>query len=421
MASELEGLISSDIPESGSISWSEPVISGKHVIFGSCDRHLYCIDLKTGKLLWKFLTGGAVFSGANAVRGKIYFSSADKHLYCLTQEGRLVWKKIFPGWPIGITAVEDRLYISCLDGNLYAISLDGETIWKFSTGGMLVGYPAVINGNVYFGSFDKNFYCLDDEGGMKWEFLTGGRIEWAVGISGKKQIWSVTGRNGTKKAGEGAIFFGSYDNHLYSLDLEGNFRWKFLTGGKVATPPSFREGMVYFGSYDKNFYCIDENGRMKWRFVAGGFLDTPACIVSEAAYFGCHDGSLYAVELDGRAAWKFQTGGPVLSPPVHHKGVIIFGSSDSFVYAVRIRDRKILWKFQTGLPAAPFLDFLRRFTEAVETEQKPQTFLQWKPETLKNSYERGAELGNFVTSGYKSDNPYMNKPLYRMKSPYEKK
>ena len=93
------------------------------------------------------------------------------------------------------------------------------------------------------------------------------------------------------------------------------------------------------------------------------------------------------------------------------------------MYALDLKTRKILWKFQTGLPPGSPKGFLKDFTDIItaETEKKPFTLSAWKPETLKKSYDWKSEVGNIVTSPYKSENPYMNKPVYRMNNPYKEK
>ena len=422
MPKDVEQLMKeSAIPEGGSISWCEPVIAGDKLIFGALDKHLYCLDIRTGKILWKFLTGGAIFSGAVVVKDRVFFSSSDKYLYCIElEDGALIWKKIFPEWPMSITFAEN-LYIGCNDSNVYCLSPeDGRMIWNFRTGGFMIGYPAVINSLIYCSSFDNNFYCLDLDGKMKWKFLTGGRLEWAYCISDESgQAWSVTDRHGDRNA-DGNIYLGSYDNCLYSLSLDGKFNWKFLTGKRVGAPPAVHDGNIYFGSTDKNFYSLKQNGVMNWRFVTGGLIDTPACIENNTAYFGCYDNSLYALNLDGTQAWKFLTGGPVMSPPVIIDGILYFGSWDSYLYAIRLRDKKVIWKFKTGSAPVPPKDFLTDFIEIVDaTEKKPFSFSDWKPETLKKSYEWKAEVGNLITSPYKSENPYMNKPVYKMDNHYK--
>lgn len=411
------------IPEGGSIAWSAPAISGNRLVFGACDRYLYCLDKNTGKLIWKFLTGGPIVNPPNVVKDKVFFPSQDKHLYCLSMKtGELIWKRLFPQWPISPTFSDGMLYLGCTDNNFYALSADdGSKVWSFRTGKTPTALPAVINSSICFGSLDNNFYCLDMDGRLKWKFRAGGPLDWSLGVADKgQQAWSMRDRNGNKEVADGMIYFGCYDNHLYALSTEGDFRWKFLTGNIVPPSPAIFNSRIYFGSWDKNFYCLDsDSGAMKWRFVTGGFIDTPPLILGGFAYFGSYDQNMYALGLDGSRAWTFTTGGFVVCPPVVADGVLYFGSCDTYMYAIRLSDKKLLWKFQTGMPAASLEHLLKEFTDIVQASRQPFTFSDWKPETLKKSYGWSIEMGHLVTSPYKSENPYMNKPVYRTENPYD--
>ena len=50
----------------------------------------------------------------------------------------------------------------------------GEPVWSYETGHWIRSQPAVANGVVYFGSFDDVFYALDIENGdLLWNFKAG--------------------------------------------------------------------------------------------------------------------------------------------------------------------------------------------------------------------------------------------------------
>jgi outer membrane protein assembly factor BamB len=56
---------------------------------------------------------------------------------------------------------------------------------------------------------------------------------------------------------EGAVYFGSIDHHLYSLDAEtGELRWRFKTGGPIPSSPTVEGNIVYFGSTDRYVYAV---------------------------------------------------------------------------------------------------------------------------------------------------------------------
>src|SRR5438045_4204314 len=90
--------------------------------------------------------------------------------------------------------------------------------------------------------------------GVKWRFATGGRV-----------VSSAVSR-------DGAIYFGSDDGNLYSVDAAtGKQQWQFTTGGPVASTPAVDGGTVFFGSYDGKFYAVDtRSGALKWKFSGGG-------------------------------------------------------------------------------------------------------------------------------------------------------
>ena len=65
------------------VNSSRPFMSGRVVYFGSRDDHLYAVDIKTGKELWRFKTEYNVKSSPAISGGVVYFGSRDGHLYAL--------------------------------------------------------------------------------------------------------------------------------------------------------------------------------------------------------------------------------------------------------------------------------------------------------------------------------------------------
>jgi len=99
-------------------------VDDKNMYIGNIDKHLYAINKNTGKLSWKFPTGGAVRSGPS-IGGKV-------------------------------------VYVGSEDGSLYAIDVaTGKEKWKFKTGGKIThSSPWVGNGVVYIASYDGFVYAL---------------------------------------------------------------------------------------------------------------------------------------------------------------------------------------------------------------------------------------------------------------------
>ena len=53
------------------------------------------------------------------------------------------------------------------------------------------------------------------------------------------------------------VYVGSNDGRLYALDVEtGQEKWRFKTGGPVASSPAIAGGVVYFSSLDGYLYAV---------------------------------------------------------------------------------------------------------------------------------------------------------------------
>src|SRR5215510_3865618 len=109
----------------GGSSWpGQPSVDEQHVFFGSADGNLYCLDKKTGSLVWSYKTLDSL--------------------------------KATP------TIAGDRLIASGLDHNIYCVDKrNGTLLWKYTTGFEVDCSAAVIDGRVYFGGEDHSFYCLN--------------------------------------------------------------------------------------------------------------------------------------------------------------------------------------------------------------------------------------------------------------------
>ena len=68
-------------------------VSGDSVFFTSSDGRVVCLDAKTGKMRWEFVTGGSITCAPNVSKGKVYVGSDDGYVYCLDGgTGKLAWK-----------------------------------------------------------------------------------------------------------------------------------------------------------------------------------------------------------------------------------------------------------------------------------------------------------------------------------------
>jgi len=246
------------------------------------------------------------------------------------------------------------LYFGGDDGNVYAVDAEtGRQIWKHATGGPVCATPAVGDGTVYIGSYDGKFYALNAQtGAVKWKFSTGGerRFE-AKGLHGLQPKTQTIADPfdvflSSPVVAQGAVYFGSGDGNLYSLDsASGELRWKFKAGDVIHCSPALADGVLFFGSWDSYFYAVDAaTGKEKWRFHGGedpvihnqvGFQSSPA-VVDGVVYIGCRDSNLYALDATtGKEKWRFNNElSWVITSPAVVQGKVFFATSDSSLYHV---------------------------------------------------------------------------------------
>jgi len=85
---------------------------------------------------------------------------------------------------------------------------------------------------------------------------------WSVKLSSKASAPVIAG---------GTVFVADVDAHaVCALNAaDGTERWRFVTGGRVDSPPTWHEGLVLFGSHDGWVYAVRaDSGKLAWRFKA---------------------------------------------------------------------------------------------------------------------------------------------------------
>ncbi|MHC4726167.1 MAG: outer membrane protein assembly factor BamB family protein [Planctomycetota bacterium] len=132
------------------------------------------------------------------------------------------------------------------------------------------------------------------------------------------------------------VFLALNDEHQIAAlnSNDGQTHWKFFTGARIDSPPTYYKGMVLFGSADGFVYCLDaSNGKLKWRFQAapedrhiGAFgqlesawpINGSVLVINGTAYFAAGrtsqlDGGIYLYGLDaitGRLRCQNKLEGP---------------------------------------------------------------------------------------------------------------
>lgn len=278
----------------GSVCWSgythgaefgihgTPAVAGGVVYIGAYDGALYAYDLESGALLFRTPIGDSIGSSPVVHDGKVYVS-VETHV------------------PTGIMAIVDAKSGAILWRD------DGLRDHPHSSVALDLERNVMVVGD---NSGDLTAWSIDPPA-RKWVMQTGGAIKGPILVH------------------DGAAFFGSWDRHLYAVDLEtGKPRWKVTVEGRAmsgaALSPSL--GLVYMGSHDGTLYALDaRSGRVAWTFETEGLVISSPVVAGDRVLFGSHDGHLYIVDAGtGAEVYRFKARGEVSSSPALLGDRIVF-------------------------------------------------------------------------------------------------
>lgn len=222
----------------------------------------------------------------------------------------------------------------------------GEILWEFSTGNSVVSSPILDSaGNAYVGSLDGYIYSVDTEGNQRWRFQTADWVESSPALSHD----------------ESRIYVGTWDDRILAINTsDGSLAWEFAVASLVyASPAVAADGTVYVGASDGYLYAINPNGSLKWDVEVGGELDSsPAIDEKGNVYVGSSSGAVVSVNAAGEERWSWdvpsESGAGARetdvssSPMITSTDLLFVGSKNFYVYALDTTDGSLVWKYETG-------------------------------------------------------------------------
>lgn len=206
---------------------SGAVMSGKYVVYANTAGIVYALDAATGEPVWKYTTGGKIFS-TPAVYG---------------------------------TGDNASVIIGSCDRNIYSLNIKtGKVNWTYRCEKSVLGSPTIFNGKVYIGASDNTFRCLNAKNGkLIWENRE---------IKGFIEAKPYVDRE--------QVVIGDWANTLYSFNpSNGKLQWTWnKKGSRMLSPaavwPIKAHGNIIFATPERVTYGVDaKTGKQLWR-VAGG-------------------------------------------------------------------------------------------------------------------------------------------------------
>lgn len=308
---------------------SSPLVSGGRVyvpaIHSTAFRNagaVYCLDLATGKQVWRFDDGGKMqhtYSSPCLYDDRLYVGEGMHanftcKFYCLdAKTGRKNWQALTEGHIESSPCVAGgKVFFGAGDDGVYALdAVTGEQCWHFEGPFHFDGIPAVSGRRLFIGSGVSREHrtmealCLDTDTG---------KIVWRMPMN--LPVW------GSPVVGEEDVFFGLGNGRLQTPALppekpagalecrrgrDGERRWHYNVSDAVLTRAALGPGHVYFGARDGHCYCLDRRtGELAWKQDLGSPVMTNPALLGDRLYVIASAGRVCCLDIQtGRVQWTF--------------------------------------------------------------------------------------------------------------------
>lgn len=279
----------------------------KFGIVGCYDGYLYCFDVLSGEILWKFNSSGMIKSKPLVINdGLIIFGNynQNENLYCIKvdNDGNIdsLWNKHVGdrGIYANILQISSNIVIVVtLSSTIHCIRTDnGEEIWRKNFKFPIFSTPIIIPGRHEFlvAEVSDNIYCIDFDGNIVWNFNDfDGQIFSSFAISNEED--SIK------------IIFGSHDKFLRCLIYNSqkskvNLHWKLPLQSQIySTPKVIRlKDKDYVISCSTNGYINFislKSGQIEYTKKLPGEIFSSPAITNNFVFIGCRDNNLYGFLL----------------------------------------------------------------------------------------------------------------------------
>jgi outer membrane protein assembly factor BamB len=226
---------------------------------------------------------------------------------------------------------DGTIYVGSLDGQFVALRRDGSLKWRYSAGQKVYPSALVVGTSVIFGTHQQELVSLSLDGQPRWKLPLKDVVDASATLGPDGRIYVVA-------------------NGAYAVDLLGRMHWHKPTAGHVRTAPAIHPGrLVIIGTTEGSLLAIRPNGELAWETPLGGAIEGAASIDDEGRiYVGTGRGEVVQLEASGKVSWRFETGDEVrATPAIARNGNIIIGSYDGHVYALS-PNGDVIWKVATG-------------------------------------------------------------------------
>ncbi len=287
---------------------------------------------ETGHLVWRFHTGGSIFSppAFDPARGRIYFGATDKRLYALDVRGLYLWSFAVGDNVATRPAVAgDIVLFGSEDRHVYALNADtGALLWQAETGAAVVSSPAIAGDLALIGSDDGAVYAYDiATGALNWDYAADGAIEAPIVVAGD------------------VAYAASNAGALVALEAaSGAERWVTRIGAGVRYAPAKGDGFVVVVDEAGRLTSLAaDDGRRLWQDPAHRYSGAPL-VVGQSILAIDEGGTFRLFDQAGRQVRHWATSERVGIAETGNRYDFIYGPTVGGGAIWAVNAKAILWR-----------------------------------------------------------------------------
>ncbi len=309
------------------------------------DARVFCLDIDAsekahqGVVLWSYRTKSHVESSPCIADGKVFIGAGDDGLYCfnLQQEGR----EAQPLWHLHGDRYADCETSPVYDeaeggeaggdarGKVYfglgisgqavvcADAQTGEELWRVDTPYPVFGCPSIAEGKLYCGMGHGDFVNTAEQvaANRRVKLTEAGKSESEIA----KDVAKI------RPVGE-----------VWCIDLVSHeVDWKFPVGRVVLGAVAVDGDRVYFGSRDEHLYSVSTDGKTSRKWNARASLVTSPAVAGEYVYTVTETGHLHGLDKEKMTpVWDVSLNAPSFSSPTVARGHVYIGSTGNGLLCV---------------------------------------------------------------------------------------
>jgi outer membrane protein assembly factor BamB len=286
------------------------------------------------RVVWAYRLGNIVEFPPVIAYGRMFVAQDRGRFFVINAEtGKKIWRKRFHNCSAASPAVGDLVvYMAYMQpfpcrrqprtqqGFIVALRVrGGKQLWRYRTGA-IESSPLLVNKVLYFGSWDHHLYALDVRRKKP-------RLKWKVELDAEV--------NSSPAYSSGTVFVGTDGGSVYAVNARtGKVRWRSQSFSRFGrreyfyATPTVAYGRVFVGNTDGTMYAFGaSSGRLVWAQPAGSYVYTAAAVWRRTVYVGSYDGNIYAFDAaTGRLRWKHSAPSSIHGAPTVLNGVLYFST-----------------------------------------------------------------------------------------------